>query len=919
MAAETMASHASGAIAAIMSRVRRAAPTPIATPRRPARRRGAALAWLAATIFACSAGAEVRIHVAPDGSDTADGGTVSPVATLPRAQSLARAALAAMREGSRPREPVRVLLGPGTYRLSAPLLLTPEDSGTARAPFSIEAATAGTAVISGGQLLARRAEPAVPLPPGGAIAFALPVDAPDVARTGGQVFVDGVRATLAREPDEGREWFVRRSVALAEEPGGERGHEAFGTAEAARRWLGALAPQQRERAIVQVLHAWNTSQHRIAAFDPERAVLRLAPRSKWAFLSSGFSQRWFVENAMAAMNAPGEWLAHESELHYLPRSGQQAAGAQAVLALLPRLIEVRGDARAGRWVEHVQLRGLEFAHTRWSFPDRGFVDPQAALDVGAALEVDAARHVAVEDCRFGRTAGWAVWLRSAVTDSRIVDSRFADLGAGGIQVGVARQGPRDTEATARIEVRNNRIEGTGAAFPGAVAVWVGQALDVRVAHNLIRDTSYSGISVGWTWGFGPAHSGRHRIENNLLADIGRGRLSDQGAIYTLGALRGTTIRGNVIREVRGFAGYGPGPGLGSWGIYNDEGTSDIVVEDNIVVGTDTGGYHLNKGLNVLVRGKVFAGGDVAEVRISQAHEGQRQLVFEDNLVVPAAAGRAFDALAREPHASLVGNRVAEGAGTRAVGVVGRDALRGLSFTGLDKPTLEHLKTVLDAAGPTAPGAPAATLARPRARSETAPPLPLERIDLSAGLAGLPPQLNLRAGNRPQAIAVVDDAAAPEGRCLRLTDSPEQRNLFDPHLFARLNHTQGRPHTAFSIRIDEQTDFVHEWREGSVPYRTGPMLRITAAGGVTVGGRTLAPAPAGRWIAVRASAGVGADSTGSWELSLRVDGGPERVFRALPPVSPSWRELHYAGWHSMGGRDSTLCLADIEVGNTRQLQ
>lgn len=915
--------------------------------------------------------AALRIHVAVDGDDSADGSDpaapgsgTGPVASLARAQGLARAALAEMRAGARERVPVVVVVGSGTHALSEPLVFTPEDSGTADAPMRYEARIAGTAVLSGGV----RLEPAADAPESGDWAYALPAAAGRTAQRGGQLFVEGARATLAREPDEGSHWFVVRRVGLAGEPEGQRGHEAFAVPAPARAWLSALSEADRERAIVQVMHSWNTSQHRIADFAPESGLLRVAPRSKWAWLSSGHSQRWFVENVPAALTAGGEWLAAPSpgrpgELHYRPTAAQagSAGPGEAVLAVLERLVIVRGEPRWGRKVEHLQFRGLHFAHTRYELPASGFVDPQAAIAVGAAFEAEEARHLLIDGCTFSRTASYAIWLRRGATDSKVVRSHFQDLGGGAIQIGEAQLPPGDAVLPARHEVRNNRIGRTGAVFPGAVAVWIGQASDVEVAHNLIHDTSYTGISVGWTWGFRPAAPGRHRIDNNLLVNIGQGRLSDMGGIYTLGRLGGTTIRGNLIREVRVYPGYGPGPGLGGWGIYNDEGTSDVLTEGNVVVGTDSGGYHLHYGSGNLVRANLFAGGGRGELRVSKQlalGEGELpQVSFLDNLLLPGS-GLVLDGVSSEPHAKFSGNLVANAAiaTVRSTGDVDRCGggcsaaamrLRGgttdpkaLSIEGVGSAIAARIARTIAMAGPE-PGAVntraggASTLAshlqwpalRPRQSAPSlAPALPLviaPPIHSGPGernrgaKSQLPDGLEYRPLNDAQAIRWIEDSTSPAGACLELNDRADLKNRFDPHAFGKLNHVNGRSTVEFSILIDEQADFIHEWRDEASPYRSGPSLRLTAEG-VWVGGQLVAAVPAGRWLHVRVSADLDMREA-TWTLELRGGVHTPIVLSNLRPVTPGWRELRYVAFLSNAKEASRSCLAGIRVVNSNQLR
>src|SRR5262249_54928008 len=128
-------------------------------------------------------------------------------------------------------------------------------------------------------------------------------------------------------------------------------------------------------------------------------------------------------------------------------------------------------------------------------------------------------------------------------------------------------------------------------MPGAAAIWVGQTWGNTVTRNLVANTTYTGISVGWQWGYGPATSGDNQVTDNLLFNIGQGVLSDLGGIYTVGISPGTVVSGNVVREVRGYTAYGSG----AWGLYNDYGSSQITLDANVVVGTDSGGYLLRQG------------------------------------------------------------------------------------------------------------------------------------------------------------------------------------------------------------------------------------------------------------------------------------------------------------------------------------
>lgn len=875
--------------------------------------------------------ADIRIHVAPQGDDRWTGAAATPdaarndgpVKTLARAQQLARAQTLAM-GSAQPRLPVRVVIAPGTYYLLAPLVFTPADSGTAAAPVSYEAARTGTVTLSGGV-------PLVPHITTAKVAFAS-FDLPDAGkpslRGGGQLIVNGHRATLARQPKAGQYWFVQRVVPLASEPDAQTGYEAFIPSNEAGTWLAGLSPADRSRAIVQVMHSWTSSHHRLSDASTPGDAVRLTPRARWAFLSTGSSQRYFVENVESALTDGGEWITTDSEVRYLPTAAQAGRALDVVLPVLERLVVIQGDARAGKPVQHLQFRNLAFSHTRHLTAEGGFLDRQAAIEVGAAFEVDDAQHITIDGCSFSQTAGYGVWLRRSVTDSRVLTSTFDDMGAGGIQIGVAREAAGQPQTTSRNRIENNRIGNTGVLFPGAVGVWLAQGYDNIVAHNLIHDTSYTGISVGWSWNFKPAGSGRHRITDNLLVNIGQSQMSDMGGIYTLGVLTGTVVAGNVIREVHAYPGYGPGRGLGAWGIYNDLGSSELIVENNVVVGTDSGGYHLNGGRNIMVRNNVFAGSARGEVRVSRKGESTPQAALEDNLIF-AATAQAFEGLAGSPELAFAGNQVS-GAGADAPDLrkcgagcaVSKAAVRttadgkGISLQGVDATSNARWARVVAEAGPSAiTGAGAAISARSqRLAVPMATPLAL-KIDLRASLAGaLPLGLSYSPKGDIQAFKVIDSAAAPGGgRCLQFNDNAGFTHRFDPHAYATLNHEAGSSVASFSILIDNDTSFVHEWRDDDRPYLTGPSLRISAAG-VVVAGKVVAPVSAGQWMTFRVTSPLGKPGS-AWQLEMRDAAGMLTRVQKLRPVSPAWQTLNYVGYISDAATTSTMCLADVTVMNS----
>jgi hypothetical protein len=95
-------------------------------------------------IAACSGAAAAEIHVSPAGNDANPGTKAKPFATIERARDAAR------KLPQRGKEPVRVILRGGVYRLAETLVLTAADSGATNAQVEYRAAEGEAVVLSGG-------------------------------------------------------------------------------------------------------------------------------------------------------------------------------------------------------------------------------------------------------------------------------------------------------------------------------------------------------------------------------------------------------------------------------------------------------------------------------------------------------------------------------------------------------------------------------------------------------------------------------------------------------------------------------------------------------------------------------------------------------------------------------------------------
>ena len=878
------------------------------------------------TTAGAAAASSVDIFVAVDGNDSWTGNlrvpnalrTDGPLRTIKAAQMVVRQRLAAMIAAGT-RLPVNVRIGAGEYRLTERLTLGPIDSGAPGAPVVYRAETYGTVTLSGAVRVASTTGRAA----GTVMSLPVPLLDPATIRGGTQLFVNGQRATLARSPNAGSFWFVNKALPLAEEPAAAKGREAFVPPAAGLAFINGLSAAERSQAIVQIMQEWTSGWHRLSTLAAPAGGVRVSPRARWPFLQGGLNQRFFVENVASALDAPGEWIWDTNGLRYITTAGDAGQALAFDMPLLDKLILVTGNAATNVFAQDIEFRGLNFAYTRQVTPDAGYVDNQAASAVGAAIEVDAARRIVIDSCAISRTGGYAVWLRTAVRESQVTNCRITDSGAGGVKVGNTVVWPAGANNTGLNTVSSNSIVDTGKLYPGAVGIWVGRSSDNTVANNLVANTTYTGISVGWNWGYGTSTASGNKITNNLLVNIGQGWLSDLGGIYTLGESPGTVISGNVIHQVRSYPGYG----AGAFGLYNDAASSNILSERNVVVGTDDGGYLLNQGRGNVVRSNLLAFGDRHEVRLA-VRDASTNLDFNGNLLIPKV-GVPFDALATAPDfvytANRVSNRVLTGALdlTRCAGgcalssamlTVGADP-RTLTLTSADAATAAWVAAVGSAAGPPGLAAhmiPAVNAVLPA--PVTAPPVNFEAEIADTAIGGQPFSLTYRTGTNPAAIAVQAAVGTPSGKCLRFTDSSAMVNSWDPHAWATLNHTRGVSTVEYSINIDASTDFMHEWRDSNQPpYLTGPAIRIKASG-IQANGMIVAAAPAGQWITLKITAPLDT-AAARWTLDVKYGSGAYTRIGDYPNRDAGWKKMTWLGFVSAATVASSYCVGFIKADTT----
>ena len=738
---------------------------------------------------------------------------------------------------------------------------------------------------------------------------------------GGQLFINGVRGQRPRWPVDGYAWVTADVPPTRDMEGRSSDRFEFAAGDLRADWA------NRADLDLNFFHTWTSSRLKLADLDETtRAATLTGPsfNQRWAPIGRG--TRYLVENVRELFGVSGNWYFDRptNELWVVPGAADGPDGPAVVAPVLESIVELRGDPDAGEHVWHLRFEGLTFAHTAWQPPPTGHSQAQAEASLPAAVRCVGARHVTFDGCRVTRTAGYAFEFGPGSQYSTVERCELTDLGGGGVKLGTERTDDAARLATGMV-VRDNLINGAGRVQPGAVGVWLGYGRDCEIAHNEIADLYYSGISMGWSWGYAATPNRDNRVIANHIHDCPRGVLGDQAAIYTLGLSPGSVIRGNLIHDLVGYP----------WavGIYLDEGSSDILVEQNVVYDVTTHSFNINYGRDNVVRNNVFGpilGPTEPAISIVQPQE-HRSMTFTNNVVV-YDVGDLLRGAWPTAQALLAGNLYFNRAGLpvdfggqdfEAWQASGQDAGSriadpgfGAGFSGqppAGSPALEvgFVPFDISGAGRLTPGRAATVGPLDWPLAGPAPALPLVEGFETTVLGGRP-AVGFIYEDGPAAPAAVSDEAAATGRqSLKFTDAAGQPNFYNPHYCFDPGASEGTADLSFALRLEAGSPFEHGWRSAGEPFIVGPSLQWTADGTLRAADRDLLQVPAGEFVTYRVTCALGAAADGTWSLEVTLPGQAPQRFDGLP-CDPAFDEFRWCGWVSVAEAPATAYLDDLRL-------
>ncbi|SMP65604.1 Right handed beta helix region [Neorhodopirellula lusitana] len=549
---------------------------------------------MAAAIIANATAFSQEFYVSPTGNDGGPGSREEPFQTLPRARDAVRQVNEKMASD------VIVHLRGGEYPVSEVIEFGPQDGGRNGHRVIYKAFEDESPVLTGG----------VPVTGWEMHDSAKNIYRASVAGDGfRQLYIDEKSGIRARTPNReslttfGPWW----KATVEEKPVVLIPNES---------WEACNGVEQLNEVEVVMISHWYHQRIRIGNHSETDSGVKISPvnvRGKMSKKLKFYADSYmFFENALAFVDAAGEWYHDESEgvLYLCVPNGSDPNSMHVTIPRVETLVAIRGSVEQP--VENLEFQGLTFQCSNWTSPSKkGLNVTQAVQPVGvSALSWDNpdwpkgivrakhARRIALRHNVIRNTGAQGIEFFVDVDDSDIEGNKIYQVAANGIIIDTqTSKNPSADQQSSGVAIWNNHIYQAGQDYTNGDGIFTGNVRGLIVEHNLIHDMPYSGMQIGQQpGGINSVGCTDNMIRNNHIHHCTQLH-DDGGGIYTLGGIQtGSVISGNYLHDIA------PGPYAGTYPIdviYLDNYTSKVLVKDNVVNGGKAAERNGSKGNTLL--------------------------------------------------------------------------------------------------------------------------------------------------------------------------------------------------------------------------------------------------------------------------------------------------------------------------------
>lgn len=465
----------------------------------------------------------------------------------------------------------------------------------------------------------------------------LPEGTPDFT----DFYVNGRRASVTRYPKTGTLKILDSESCAANPDLSEQGIFS------ASKWF-LVDPRDLEGldnitdATINYYHYWVDEHSPIEDYDKRSGKLTMSYLSRFtssAAYGKSSAVDYFLTHIPNSFSNAGEWYLDRKDriVYYIPLEGESAESIEAFLPITDKLFVIKG--------EDIRIRGFEltvtssdYASNKWYYGEGGVFeegdllygsDIQSVCWAPGAIYFEGAVRCSISDCSIHGLGVHGIEIGKSCRRIRIEKNEIYDTSAGGIKIEGGRAKDDGIYATTDCVIRGNHIHHGGTRYAAGCGVLVRDASDIEISENEVHDFLYTGISVGWVWGYADSATYGNLIRENHIYNIGNGDLSDMGGIYLLGRQSGTVVSENRIHDVKCHV-------YGAWGIYPDEGSSNMTIENNAVYNTGKESLHLHYGRDNVIRNNVLYG-EGSSTFLTSKNEEHNQAVLENNVMLTRGA------------------------------------------------------------------------------------------------------------------------------------------------------------------------------------------------------------------------------------------------------------------------------------------